>query len=333
MLWVMELSVLIPTFSRPQGVSRCVEALAHQLGGAASVEILVGIDGPDRGEHDALARVSSGLDLHISEGPHSGPAATRNRLIAQARGRTLLLLNDDVVPAPDLLERHLCAQRALQREGRGAMVLGSAPFSIGPDDRLFDRLVRETSMVFFYNRMNGRDPDKDWGFRHAWTLNLSVPAELVRDVGGFCGSLPGAAYEDIELAWRLRERSGAPVLYRPEASAIHEHWYEPAGYLRREESLGRDALALALANPGCALELFGRDITSEHELAYSGEYVRRERTTCDRLRETFESWARMPADGAPAALIGALYEHHLALKRWHWRAGHLEGARARAQVV
>ncbi len=333
MLLGMDLSVLIPTFARAQGVSRCVRALAGQLGPDAGVEVIVGIDGPDRGERQALDRVSGGLDLRISQGEHAGPAATRNRIIDLARGETLLLLNDDVVPAPDLLATH----RQAQRENPGAMVLGSAPFAVRQTDerpdRLFDRLIRETSMVFFYDRMDDADPDRDWGFRHAWTLNLSVATSLVREVGGFCESLPGAAYEDIELAWRLRERFGSPVLYRPGASVTHEHWYEPDAYLEREASLGRDAWALAIANPACAAELFGRDITDEREIEYSAQYVERERAGCERLRETFRSWGDMPAAAAPESLVPALYEHHLALKRWHWRRGHLDAARACVQPV
>jgi GT2 family glycosyltransferase len=319
----MDLSVLIPTHARPEAIARCVGALANQTPPEARIEVLVGVDGPDRGEGRALEPFRAGLDLRVLDGPQAGPAATRNRLIEVARGELLLLLNDDVVPQPGLLRAHLEAHAG---RGEPAMVLGGAPFAPTARDSLFDRLIRETSMVFFYDRMTGEDPARDWGFRHAWTLNLSVPTRCVRAVGGFCEALPGAAYEDIELAWRLRERFGAPVLYRPRARVIHEHAYEPGGYLRREETLGRDAGALAIANPECALELFGRDITSEEELAYCAQYVERERAGVERLRETFESWATTPADLVPASVVRALYEHHLPLKRWHWRRGRLAGA-------
>ncbi|MFI4896673.1 MAG: glycosyltransferase family 2 protein [Phycisphaerales bacterium JB059] len=322
--------MLIPTHARPEAIARCVDALARHPDPDARVEVLVGIDGPDQGETRALEGVRAGLDLQVLDAPHAGPAATRNRLVEHARGRLLLLLNDDVIPQPGLLHAHL---EAHARRVAPAMVLGSAPFAPTPRDSLFDRLVRETSMIFFYDRMSDEDPARDWGFRHAWTLNLSLPAACVRAVGGFCEALPGAAYEDIELAWRVRERFGAPVLYRPEARVIHEHTYEPEGYLRREESLGRDAWALAMANPACALELFGRDITDEAEIEYSAQFVDRERAGTERLRATFSAWARLPADAAPDALIPALYEHHLALKRWHWRRGHLAAARSCAQSV
>jgi hypothetical protein len=204
------------------------------------------------------------------------------------------------------------------------MVLGDAPFAVETPDRLFDRLIRETSMVFFYDRMHGvhaRGPEHDWGFRHAWTLNLSVPTAMVRGVGGFCDSLPGAAFEDIELAWRLHDAFGARVLHRPGARVVHHHRYEPGAYLAREESLGRDALALARANPACARQTFGRDVASAAEVGACREYVERERTAADGLRASLLALAERPAAGATDEQVREIYEQHLPLKRWHWRLG------------
>lgn len=309
-------------------VARCVESLGRQEG-APPFEVLVGIDGPDQGEGAAIERVRGGLDLRVEAGDRGGPAATRNRLIRMAWAPVLLLLNDDVTAAPDLVATHAREQERLAADGRAAMVLGDAPFAVETPDRLFDRLIRETSMVFFYDRMRGNpDPDHDWGFRHAWTLNLSVPTGLVREVGGFCESLPGAAFEDIELAWRLRARYGVRVLHRTGARVTHHHRYEPSGYLEREESLGRDALALAQANPVCAREVFGRDIASHEEGVYSREYVEREKSVADAIRETFMRLAEMPPEaGDDPVILRALYEHHLPLKRWHWRVGLLRAIR------
>jgi hypothetical protein len=55
--------------------------------------------------------------------------------------------------------RRICLARHAARRGRRVgvgdndLVLGSAPFRVEKPDRLFDRLVRETSMVFFYDQM------------------------------------------------------------------------------------------------------------------------------------------------------------------------------------
>lgn len=322
----MLISVLVPTHARPERLERCLRGLAGQS--VDNFEILVGVDGEDGGPFREAERAAGGRPVRVLPAPHAGPAATRNRIIAEASGPLLLLLNDDVEPAPDLVERHLDAHRGLERP---AMVLGSAPWAVREPDRLFDRLIRETSMVFFYDRMDAMpaDPDRDWGFRHAWTLNLSVPTDAARAVGGFCEALPGAAYEDLEFAWKLRERFGMPVLYRPGAVVTHDHRYEPGDYLRRERAMGRDAWALAGASPACARELFGRDVRSAESVAYARAFVERERPLAERLARSFGSLADLPADAVrDPRLLTIAYEHHLALKRWHWSAGLVEAADA-----
>lgn len=336
--------MIIPTFGRAEKLARCLTRLANQSIGPDRFEVLVGVDGESSeadadGVARAMAETTAGsMRSVIHQFEHAGPGQTRNRLVEHARGRLLLLLNDDVLPEPDLLEVHV-REHARRGEGKAAMVLGAAPW-VEPragEDTLFDRLIRETSMVFFYDRMqemlaSGQvDGEHDWGFRHAWTLNLSLPRRVFEAVGGFDPRLTFACYEDLEFAYRVFESTGAPVLYAPGAVARHDHRIMPEGYLRRERMMGRAAWAFAGASPQCAMDVFGRDIRAESELEYSREFVERERGTAERLERTFRTWAGMPAGAAGRdehgrAVIGALYEHHLLLKRWTWRSGLLEAA-------
>ena len=217
------------------------------------------------------------------------------------------------------------------------MILGSAPWVVPTtsEDTLFDRLVRETSMIFFYDRMTEAlaraevGTDHDWGFRHAWTLNLSLPRAEFERVGGFDERLTFACYEDLEFARRVHGNGRVPVLYRPACIAQHDHRVTPESYLARERLMGKAALQLAAAAPDCAREVFGRDITSREELDYSREFVRREQPLADRLAKSFAALATIPAssiDGPQAQMIlRTLYEHHLLLKRWTWRQGLCEG--------
>jgi hypothetical protein len=239
-----------------------------------------------------------------------------------------VFLNDDMVPDPAHLEVHATEQRRLEDAGRPALVLGDSPWAVHAPDRVFDRLIRETSMVFFYDQMNRPgvrdDAQRDWGFRHAWLLNLSAPARLVRDAGGFTVFPSTYGYEDDELAFRLARRD-VPVLYRPAARATHDHRYEPEAYLEREFKLGYAAWGFARVAPECAAAMFGRDVTSGEELEYSRAFTQRERRSAAALRSVFEGLASIPADAVAGphapALIGALYGQHLLLKRWMWRAG------------
>jgi GT2 family glycosyltransferase len=339
----LDLSILIPTFARPAKIGACVASLARQSLPLDRYEVLVGLDGPDPASVEAVTRVWDGPDdqLTIDVAPHSGPSAVRNRLLARARGTSILFLNDDVVPSGTLAEVHVHEQAEAQRRGRPALIVGSAPWKRFTNECLFDRLVRETSMVFFYDTMDTPEglaqSMKDWGFRHAWSLNLSGPRDLILDVGGFTVfPQPFYGYEDIELAHRLAHHHAVPVLYRPGARVEHDHRMDPAEYLRREYTIGHEALTFARMRPQCAMTLFGRDVTSRDEAEYSRMFVERERTMVGRLKASFEQTSLLSpgllSGESGAILRRALYEQHLPLKRWAWRAGLLDAIERKALV-
>ncbi|MBX3364210.1 MAG: glycosyltransferase family 2 protein [Phycisphaeraceae bacterium] len=325
----MDLTIIIPTCGRPAKLAACCAAIARQTLPPELIEVLIGIDGPDEGETEAVRRVLP--RAKVLPGVHTGPAATRNRLLREARAPVVLLLNDDVEPSPRCAEIHLRAHRELGR--RAALILGDAPWKVLQPDRLFDRLIRETSMIFFYDQMTGAaaaDPSHDWGFRHAWTLNLSAPTDLARAEGGFNEALGRACYEDLEWAWRRRQIADAPVLFRPEAVVVHDHRYEPQAYLDRERTMGREALRLAQVSPECAREVFGRDVASPKEIEYARAFVERERRAAETMEREFLELAALPADAlAPPhddRLLKMIYQQHLLLKRWYWRRGLAEAA-------
>jgi len=329
----LDCSVIIPTRDRSEKLAACLDRLSRQSIGTDRFETLVGLDGRDP-ESARVGRGAAG-PVRLFECERVGIAGVKNRLLEEARGEFIVLLNDDVLPADDFLETHVRAQR--ERGGNAAMILGFSPWLKRSPDRLFDRLIRETSMIFFYDRMDDADPERDWGFRHAWNLNLSLPLAAARDGGGFyhdpahkCG------YEDIEFAWRVQTRLGLPVLYRPAARADHDHPYEPEGYLAREHELGRQAWGLAHASPECARAIFGRDIRDQTELAYAREFLERESKDVRAVQQGFLSLAKIPADAIAGehakALLQLLHQQHLLLKRYCWREG-LLGAAAEGEAA
>ena len=302
--------------------------------------MLVGLDGADEGVRVEAERTWARAGrrpggLRLIAYAQQGLIGVRNRLIGEARGDLLVSINDDVLPLPGFVGAHVAAHA---ERARPAMVVGHSPY-VAPEresarDTLLNRLVRETGMVFFYDVMNTpealADRERDWGFRHCFGLNFSAPLEMVRGAGGFRRVECPYGYEDIELAFRLKKAYAMPVLYRPEALAEHEHFYEPRDIVERERQLGRTAWHFARANPEFGRAVFGREITSEEEVAYSREFVERERAVADRIRASFEMLGQMPAvavSGAhEAEVMKLVYEQHLLLKRWVWRSGLIEAA-------
>lgn len=235
----MRLSVIIPTRGGA-AATRFLAAVSRQLQPAD--ELIVSIDGgeppTDADRHGAATFISREA---------AGPAAARNRAIDRATGDVILFLNDDAEAQTDLLDAHRCAHADAALGPQ--IIVGAAPWATPADDRVLDRLLRETSMVFFHDQMTADDPAKDWGFRHAWTLNLSVPRV---SVGRFDERLRHPMFDDLLWAHGL----GLPVRYRPEARVLHHHRYTARAALRREALLGHQAYALHRIDPACAQAMF-----------------------------------------------------------------------------
>lgn len=318
----MEVSVLVPSLGKPDAIARLTRSMAWQTLEATRFEVIIGLDGTSRTIRSERARV---IEL-----PKAGPAATRNALLKEARGEVVLFLNDDVVAEPDLVERHLRAHRELGPDSERTLVLGSAPWAVPEEDTLFARMLRETSMVFFYDRMNADDPARDWGFRHAWTLNLSVHRQTALSQR-FDERLRKPMYEDLEWAHRLTRERGVRVFFRPRASVTHHHAYAPAQYLEREAALGAEARRLAMVNPACAREIFGRDILEDAFVREMAELVQNEQASAHALRQRFLSLDTRPPSRTVDA--HALYEEFRPLKRWMWRQGFVAAARRDSDVA
>jgi len=345
--------VIIPTRGRPATLAGCLAALARQDLPPERYEVLVGVDGADAGEEEAVSRVLAsgpqGVKVLVQEFPRAasggGLAEVRNRLITRARGRILLSLNDDLIAEPQLCREHLRAHQAGVAAPGPATIVGDAPWRVRHPDRLFDLVLRRSSMIFFYNQMPGAHdycpaspdtppappgPTHDWGFRHAFGLNVSYPTAAVREVGGYAVYPEKYGFEDCELAFRLGARLGMPVRFHPRARGWHDHAYEPAGYLEREFALGRAAWGFAGQSPACARAMFRREIRSEAELARCRHVMAHERAQAERCREAFLGLAAIPAAQVAGphqdAMVRLLYQQHLPVKRWEWCRGLLAGA-------
>ncbi|CAG1001589.1 hypothetical protein PHYC_02927 [Phycisphaerales bacterium] len=325
--------MIIPTFDRPAKAAACLRALAPQARDC-DTEVLLGVDGKDPRTAGAAADawISAGGSrdrLRVEEGDKAGQAAVRNRLLPLARGHTLVFLNDDMIPQAGFIEAHLRAQEECEGAGTPVLVEGRSPWVIREPDSLISRMIRETSMVFFHDVMDREaDRDRDWGFRHAWLLNLSAPAALMREAGGFTVFPSTYGYEDDELAFRLRERFSTRVLYRPGAVALHDHAMTAREYLEREYKLGYAAFGFASAAPECARAMFGRDLTGAPEKTYCGLFTANERRFAAALLASFLAHEHEPANTADRSkgMLTLLYQHHLPLKRWMWRKGLADAA-------
>jgi glycosyltransferase involved in cell wall biosynthesis len=144
-------SVLIPSFGRPDRLLACLAALAKQI--IPPQEVLVVWQDADFPTRDAIAGVRSKLpyrllDLH---NPERGIVPAENLALANASGEVIALIDDDAVPPPDWLRRHL----EFYADPRVGAVGGPADNRY-PDGALYPRrAVEPLGRLTFFGKVHG----------------------------------------------------------------------------------------------------------------------------------------------------------------------------------
>lgn len=231
------LTVVVPTFNRQDRLARVLDALGAQRC-EEPFEVVVVSDGSTDGTDEYLRELDTTLDLRGFFQPNGGPAAARNRGIEAARSELILFVDDDVIPASNLVQAHLDAHHRL---GPDFVVIG--PMRDPADHRMTSWVAWEQEMLAKqYDAMEAAQ----WRAtaRQFYTGNASLPTGLVRRAGGFDTDFTRA--EDIELAFRLHDL-GARFAYVAEATGWHyaersyESWCAAAyAYGRNDVRFGRD---------------------------------------------------------------------------------------------
>ncbi|MBN1942312.1 MAG: glycosyltransferase family 2 protein [Phycisphaerae bacterium] len=99
-------SIVIPTHDRPACLRRLIEALRAQT--TRPAEVIVVSDGAEKVEAGLLERLqAAGVAVRLIELPCASSSASRNAGLAAAGGEIVFCLDDDMIPAPDLLAKLL----------------------------------------------------------------------------------------------------------------------------------------------------------------------------------------------------------------------------------
>ena len=189
--------------------------------GPGAFEVLVIDDGspdetPAAVEHFAR---QTALTLRYLRQENRGPAAARNRGIAASSGAMLVLLGDDMIPAPDFLAQHLQRHR---RHGcrPQVVVIGYSTWPAEMDVTPFVRYSGQYGPQFLFGRMPHEGP---YPYSFFYSSNASLSRQLLDGLEyPFDEDFTAAMQEDTELAYRLA-RQGMELYFHPQAVAYHEH--------------------------------------------------------------------------------------------------------------
>jgi len=209
----MRLSVVLPTYNRLDRLQRVIAGLEQQTYPLEAFEVVVVSDGSTDGTDRWLAGYGGPLRLRPLTQGNSGVSVARNHGLEYAQSPWILFLDDDVVPAPHLVEEHVTALRA-EPDDKVA-VLG--PLTTPNDKRLQSWVAWEQEMLAkqYDDMIAGRwQPTA----RQFYTGNTSIAKHHLLEAGGFDPSYRRA--EDVELAYRLVDR-GIRFVFRPQAVGYH----------------------------------------------------------------------------------------------------------------
>ena len=217
-------SALIPSL---HGGTRLV-ALAEQLGGAGA-EVLVADNGMSA---EAVAETGRAGAAVFGMGANVGFARALNSLAAAARGRTLVVLNDDIEPEPGFLDALV---DGVGRSGMASGVLLKAeqPRLIETAGIVVDRFLGS------YDHLQDHDVTVLDGPVAAPLGPTGGAAAFDREVFDRAGGYDTgffAYFEDVDLALRLR-MAGERCALVPQARALHAV----------SSTLGYDSVAKAAA--------------------------------------------------------------------------------------
>lgn len=205
--------MVIASRNRSDLLARCLRALGAQSQHPDTFEVIVADDGSTDATSAMLAAAQTPFALRALHPGRVGRAAARNAAVQASRAAICVILDDDVIAAPQLVAEHLAAHR------RCNTLLGIGKVTQAPP-KAGDWYAHAFGRAWNRHYDGLLESTPDW--TAAYGANVSVPRAALIAIGGFATSQlePGQDLDDIELAFRLW-RHGCVPKYLPRAHAVH----------------------------------------------------------------------------------------------------------------
>jgi glycosyltransferase involved in cell wall biosynthesis len=238
------ISVIVPTVGRVDMLARCLGALAAQTLPADAFEVIV-VD--DARTAQTAVGAPAGMQVRVHRTGGTGAAVARNQGAAQARGELALFIDDDLIAAPDLLERHL-AHHAEHADEATVVIGCSPPRPPRPG------LAALGAALWWEDQFRMLEEAVALTFTEALSGNVSLARATFLERFPFDPDFGRLRREDWEWGHRLLA-GGARLHYAPDARAAHEYELSAGARLRACRLEGRGDVLLARRHPQAAVAL------------------------------------------------------------------------------
>ena len=232
-------SVVIPTYNRLDMLLRVLDALQKQTG-APEFETIVINDGS---KDDTDRVLGDRSDIVFRTQANSGPGRARNHGVSLARGRFVIFIGDDTVPEPNFLAEH-ARVHSETNDDRLIACVGYTGWPRGGRVTAFMDYINDYGLQFGYRLI---EDGTVVPFNFFYTSNISIDREVLA-ANPFDTTFPSAAWEDIELAYRL-DRLGLKIHYNARAITRHYHPMTVDSFARRQYTVGKSGAIFYRKHP------------------------------------------------------------------------------------
>jgi glycosyltransferase involved in cell wall biosynthesis len=232
-------SIVIPTYNRLDMLLRVLDALGAQTD-ALEFETIVINDGST---DDTDVTMSRRHGIIFRTQPNSGPGRARNHGVSLASGKFVIFIGDDTVPEPRFLAEHARVHRDAGDDPLVAC-LGYTGWPRSEPVTAFMDYINDYGLQFGYKLI---EDGAIVPYNFFYTSNISIDRQLLAD-HPFDTTFPSAAWEDIELAYRLDAR-GLKIRYNARAVTRHYHPMTVDSFARRQYTVGKSGAIFFRKHP------------------------------------------------------------------------------------
>lgn len=225
-------SIIIPTKNRLEILKEVLNSLNNQKE-APSFELIVIDDGSKDETSNYLNKLSFKFPFYFEKIKPSGPAKARNIGIDKAKGRVILFFGDDTILNDRCLYYHYIRQK---ENNFSCAIIGRTFWHKSLKVTKFMEYINEWGLQFGFALIE--DPE-NVNFNFFYTSNLSAP-KIFFEEEKFDETFPFAAWEDIELSYRLHKK-GLKIKYARDAVVYHKHPTNIKKFLKRQYKSGLSA--------------------------------------------------------------------------------------------